>query len=287
MTIEELPPSFRCPDCGTWLPDSETTCPSCGRIRSLPIADVAGRPIGSGALIMGAGAAALLAVGILIGWTIGPPSGWAPSPSSANRSAVAQTSASSRVASTPRPSGPDTLARRHRAGSIEFSLTFGAGWESFGPEYPNYITKSVRGGQGAEALIYWTDLPGGFFAEPCHYLETQDAGPTGADLAAVVAAAPGTDLITGPSEVTLGGFPAQHVALTVREDVGCDPGFFFTYPNVYGGALWPETVPGDTIRVWIIDVEGDLLFIAGETHQDAGAGLGQDVDDIVQSIRFD
>ena len=290
MTIEELPSSFRCPDCGTWLPEAATTCPSCGRIRSLPIADVAGRSVSSRALIVGAGAAALLAVGILIGWTIGPPSGWGPSPSPALGSAVAQTSASSSVASTPRPSDPDALTRRHRAGSIRFSLTVGAGWESFGPEYPNYITKSATGGQGAEALIYWTNVPRGglpVLAESCYYLRTQRAGHSAADLAAVVAAAPGTDLITGPSQVTLGGYPAQHVALIVREDVGCDPGFFFTYPNAYGGALWPETSPRDTIRVWIIDVEGDLLFIAGATKPAAGAALEQDIDDIVQSIRFE
>jgi hypothetical protein len=102
-----------------------------------------------------------------------------------------------------------------------------------------------------------------------------------------VAAAPGTDLITGPSEVTLGGYPAQHVGLIVREDVGCDPGFFFTYPNLFEGALWPETTPGDTIQVWIIDVEGLLLFIAGETKPNASAALEQDVVDIVQSIQIE
>jgi hypothetical protein len=166
-------------------------------------------------------------------------------------------------------------------------LTAGTGWESFGPDYPNYITKSASGSQGAEALIYWTAVPVGPLAEPCHYLRTQQVGPSAADLAAVVAAAPGTDLISGPSEVTLGGYPAQHVALNVREDVGCDPGFFFIYPNTWGGALWPETMPGDTIRVWIIDVDGDLLFVAGETHRSASAALEQESVDIVQSVQFE
>ena len=222
-----------------------------------------------------------MGVGILIGWTIGLPSGWGPSPSQALASAFAQ---------TPGASGPPDASVSHRAGSLSFSFTVGAGWQSFGPSYPNYITRSVGRQEGAEALIYWTNLSGirvPMLAAPCHYLRTQRPGLAAADLAAVVAAAPGTDLISGPSDVTLGGYPAQHVALTVREDVGCDPGFFFTYPNVFGGALWPETAPGDTVRVWIIDVEGDLLFIAGETRPNASAGLEQDVVDIVQSIQFE
>jgi hypothetical protein len=73
----------------------------------------------------------------------------------------------------------------------------------------------------------------------------------------------------------------------VREDVGCDPGFFFTYPHVIGGPLWPETLPGDIIRVWIIDVDGDLFFIAGLTRPQAGAALEQDVDLILETIRFE
>ena len=150
----------------------------------------------------------------------------------------------------------------HRVGRLRFALTVGAGWEHF-------------------------DLPGGTLAGGCHYFRNQRTGPSSADVAAVVAAAPGTDLISAPSEVTVGGYPTQHVALAVREDVGCDPGFFFTYPNVYGGALWPETVPGDTIRVWIVEVASDLLFIVSGTKPDAGAALEQDVDDIVQSIVFE
>ena len=54
---------------------------------------------------------------------------------------------------------------------------------------------------------------------------------------------------------------------------------------MYGGALWPETLAGDTIRMWIVEVEGDRFFIAAETRC-ACVGLEQDVDDVVQSIQF-
>ena len=295
MTIEDLPSPTRCPDCGTWLPGEALTCPRCGRDRDLPVSGVAGRSVNSRALIVGAGAAALVAVGILIGWATGPPSSWGPSPRPALASAFAQASRSpspspiptSPPTSTP-TSRPSDARTRFNAASLDFSMTLDPGWETFGPEYPNYITTSIFGSQGAEALIYWMRIPrdgvDSNVGKACRYLRTQPAGRLGADLATVLAAAPGTDLISGPSDVRLGGRDAQRVVLRVREDVGCDPGYFFTYPNVYGGALWPKTLPGDTIRVWIVEVEGYRLFLAAETHGNLGAGI---VEDIVQTIRFE
>ncbi len=76
------------------------------------------------------------------------------------------------------------------------------------------------------------------------------------------------------------------MVLTVREDLGCDPGFFYTWQDLEWGALWPDTRPGDTIRVWIVEVDGTRLFIAGETNTDAGPELEQEIEQIVDSIRF-
>ena len=59
------------------------------------------------------------------------------------------------------------------------------------------------------------------------------------------------------------------MVLRVRETVGCDPGFFYTWQDWKWGALWPETRLGDTIRVWIVDVDGTRLFIEAETHRQA------------------
>ncbi len=58
---------------------------------------------------------------------------------------------------------------------------------------------------------------------------------------------------------------------------------------------------GDTIRVWIVEVHGTRLFIAGEVHADTGqdasdenvwtaaekAALGQEIEQIVDSIQFE
>ena len=62
-----------------------------------------------------------------------------------------------------------------------------------------------------------------------------------------------------------GGKPAKHVVLRVRKDLGCDPGFFFTWDASWGGAFWKETHAGDTIRVWIVDIGRTFLVLEAET----------------------
>jgi Tol biopolymer transport system component len=101
-----------------------------------------------------------------------------------------------------------------------------------------------------------------------------------------VAKAPGTELVAGPSDVTVGGLPAKHVVLTVREKNGCDPGFFFSWEDQDVGALWPHTVVGVTIDVWIVDVDGTRLFIEAETTRQADRDLQREIRQIVGSIRF-
>ena len=76
------------------------------------------------------------------------------------------------------------------------------------------------------------------------------------------------------------------MVLTVRENLGCDPGFFFTWRSQSGGAFWPGTSVGDTIKVWIVDVGEKRLFIQAQT-KDARSFLSYQIGKIVKSIRFD
>jgi hypothetical protein len=75
--------------------------------------------------------------------------------------------------------------------------------------------------------------------------------------------------------------------LTVREDAGCDPGFFYIWRDERWGPFWAYSSVGDTIRVWIVDVGGTLLFIEAETTKQAGSDLDREIQQIVESIRFD
>ena len=177
---------------------------------------------------------------------------------------------------------------------VPFSFRVPAGWERFSSIStdksaggPISFNQSVVGPQGAEAIIFWTSFPNGDYANPCARVLSPPVGSSAADLAAAVSTAPGTELVTGPANTTLGGRPAKHVALIVRENVGCDPGFFYTWRDVFGGAFWETTGVGDTIRVWIVDVDGTRLFIEAETTKQAVGGLEQEAQQIVESITFE
>jgi hypothetical protein len=163
----------------------------------------------------------------------------------------------------------------------------GVGWETYPQGEDTFlVSKSTSGPQGAEAMIFWAGFPDGTQADPCPRW-----GPwpseSSASAAYFVASSPGVELLSGPSEVTIGGFPAQHVIVIVREDTGCDPGFFYNWKAQTVGAMWDASLLGDTIRVWIVDVNGTLLFIAGETHPSPGSHVVEELQEIVESIVFD
>ena len=179
---------------------------------------------------------------------------------------------------------PDAIASQTVDG-VSFSFVIPAqGWEV---NDSVFMSKSTRGPQGAEAIIYWARFPEGALASACASVDIWPSPYSAADLAAAVASVSGIELISGPSDVTVGGIPAKHVALVVREDTGCDPGFFYNWRAPMGGAIWDRTYIGDTINVWIVDVDGTRLFIAGATHADAGADIWEEIAQIVESIRFE
>ena len=162
------------------------------------------------------------------------------------------------------------------------------------------ISKSMVGGQSAEAAVFWAGFRDGGQAVPCARVLGSAVGGSTADLAAAVARAPGTKLVSGPTSVTVGGFPAQHVVLTVREDLGCEPGYFFSWRprNVCWGACWTtDSSVGNTIRIWIVDVGGTRLFFDAETRtRPTSTGevapprvyrkVEQEIAEIIGSIRF-
>ncbi len=150
-----------------------------------------------------------------------------------------------------------------------------------------YISMDSTGSQGAEAVIYWTGFPDSADMDPCPNLLGLPRDASADTIATRMASAPGTELVSGPTDVIVGGHPAKHVVLTVRESFGCDPGFFVTWDPAAGGPGWWDTSVGDAIKAWIIDVNGKLFIVVGETTTDASAKLVQEVEDIVNSIRFE
>ncbi len=241
--------------------------------------------IAAAAVVAVAGISLVPSFGIVGGLPLLPSS--SPSPTEATGSASpAATSADS----------PD-LAHSLTVDGVSFSLRLpppklGHGWGMFGSLL---VSKSISGPQGAEAVVYWAGFPDGTEADPC--IDAPIERWTATDAAEYIASAPGTALVAAPEDVTVGGYPAKHVVVVVREEAGCDPGFFYNWKAQTGGDMWVNTVPGDRISVWLVQVGPRLLFIAGETHRDLVPGvaitdsgrarLEQEIQQIVDSIEFD
>lgn len=184
------------------------------------------------------------------------------------------------------PNGSVSVGRHSmiRSGK-SFSLEMPAGWSA-------HDGFRIYTQAGQAAFIFWTDgTPTNVYADPCTK-EPLDppAGDTPAELAAAISSIPGTDLVSGPSDVTIGGHPAQLVTIQVREDVDCLANeFFLWYRDPEGpvdGGRWPDAL-GDTINAWIIDVDGTIVWIDGSWGVNTTPALHEEMLQIVDSIQFE
>jgi hypothetical protein len=185
------------------------------------------------------------------------------------------------------PSG-DLAIGRHPMTLAGVPLTFNvaiSGWVSNGEWGIDRSTGMAPDGAG---FIFWsTQTPVGVFVDPCANRRGPSLGSSAEDLAAAVASLPGVDLVSGPSDVTVGGYPAKHVAITIREDIGCRAESFNLWYAPREDLARYASELGSTIRVWIVDVNGKLVWIDGETYKGAGPGPGQEIQQIIDSIQFE
>jgi hypothetical protein len=217
--------------------------------------------------------------------------------------------ASSSPSATPQPSSSPSPAAAYPAGPIAIGrysvavdgipLTFDVptrGWES----REVYLSKpDPEGPQVAQAIIFWTTFPGGWIDSsthtgayiPCIDLLGSPEGRSAGDLAAAVSSVSGTDVVSGPTDVSVGAHAAKHVELFLTYSAEpCGQGFFYGWDedkDPRGGAFWTRVIPGDTVRVWIVDVGGTLLFIEADTHWNAGPARELEIQQIVDSIVFE
>jgi hypothetical protein len=158
-----------------------------------------------------------------------------------------------------------------------------SGWEAY---RRILIAKSEVGPQGAEAIVYWTTFPEGTQVVSCG--PWSNAPLTTVDeLVDAVMTAPGIEVVAGPSDVSVGARPAKLLTVTVRDNLGCDPGYFFNWRAQGGGALWQMTQVGDTLRVLILRADESPFFVVGQTNADASRWLDDEVEQIMESIRFE
>jgi hypothetical protein len=167
------------------------------------------------------------------------------------------------------------------------------GWTSRGIEVApdgGNLTKSAGTGTAGAWMLSWSI--DGVYADPCGHLAAPPAGTSVADLADAVASMPGVEVVTAPTDVTVGGHAAKTVAIRIPADIGCGPSnFFLWYDNVRCGSdspchRWVSEVE-ETNRVWIIDVDGTRVWIEAETYKGATPEIVAEVQGMIDSIKFE
>jgi hypothetical protein len=204
-----------------------------------------------------------------------------PSPTRVPSSAPAQALAAIPPAG-PLASGRHRLVLQGTALSIELA---GSDWISNGVFG---IDKAAGVAADGAGLILWTNEADGIFADPCAGVRAPTVGPTIADLAGAIAAVPGTTLISGPTDVTVGGRSAKLVVLSIPDDIRCRAEeFYLWYDASKPDVARYATEIGSTIRVWIIDADGKRIQIDAETYDGAGPGPAEEIQQVIDSIQFE
>jgi hypothetical protein len=81
----------------------------------------------------------------------------------------------------------------------------------------------------------------------------------------------------------VGGF----AAFRVRRNQACQPGYFYRWRPPRSGTSWSGIEVGDTVRIWVVDLGTDRVFIEADTHASASQELATELDQIVASIRLE
>jgi hypothetical protein len=137
----------------------------------------------------------------------------------------------------------------------------------------------------------------GVFADPCVHEDLRTFAPSLAGEAEALASVPGTELVSGPTDVTVGGRAAKAVVIATPSDPACAISDFWLVYNTADAAQCGDvtvactsypTWAGETIRSWFVDVDGVTLAITAEVRDpDATPDLERELQQIVDSIQFE
>jgi hypothetical protein len=189
-------------------------------------------------------------------------------------------------------------SRRSDTGSVGFSFIVPtAGWSYDGfevirhPDSPQdtrlwfFLTSSMY----SDAMPFTPAV----FDDPCAHGTLQAFDASLAGQAEALVSIPGTERVSGPTEVTIGSRPGQAVAIVLPADLGCANSDFWLLFNASCGtpkidcSNYPNW-PGEALREWLIDVNDEILNVRAQLRDaEAGAELDAEIQDIVDSIQFD
>jgi hypothetical protein len=173
-----------------------------------------------------------------------------------------------------------------RVGSFtrrSFTVTVPAGWS----HEDNFVAKgNVWDGNG---VTFATWIVSHIYTDSCqHEGSLRQVGS--AELADALAEQTGHET-SGPTDVTLGGYPATRLEFSVSADFdasACDGSLIRLWPDAgpnenYGLPIYP----GQTTTVYVVDLAGEAMLVVAVRKEGSSASDVAELQKIVDSIRFE
>jgi hypothetical protein len=183
----------------------------------------------------------------------------------------------------------------HPEQAARFSFTVPDGWATAEGGWWVYrespqLPRDRFAGPGQVLLTIWTVSH--VYTDACHHEATLvDAGTTIDELASLLVAQKGR-VASAATDVTLGGFPAKRIELTVPADLDvttCDGGFIRFWPDAgpdeSGGVCCSDV--GSTDVVYAVDVAGDRFAVVARHQASTTAEELAELEAIVASITIE
>jgi hypothetical protein len=170
-------------------------------------------------------------------------------------------------------------------------LNLGGVHMTFAIANPGWVSNGDFGFDNEEehsGFIVWEDDADGVFSDPCTSTKAPPVGPSAADMANAIAGMSSIELVAGPEAFTIGGKPAQMVMVRMPDPLPCKyDQFYLWYDTTFSSHARYASKAGNTVRVWIIEVDGKRIQLDGEWEAEAPPAAAGELWDIVNSIHFD
>lgn len=167
------------------------------------------------------------------------------------------------------------------AGSnLEFTADLPAGWENFG------FGASKDASDPTAGLSFVVSHVENTFEDPCAPVQrTPKIGSTVEALVTAFREIPHTTA-TEPVETRVAGFDATYLEVAIPASLPCEPNEFDLWQEGPGAHWWVQQL-NETVRIWVIEVDGQRVAIVAHTYPNTSEESMAELAEILDSIVFD
>jgi hypothetical protein len=243
-------------------------------------------------LTFGLGAAAVVVIGLLIGYQL------LGSPSNLGGPGVEPTATPEPSVAEPTPSAAAELDGPFVLSPDKFPITVAftaPGWFVNDEQEVPAKNGDYSPPDGAYLFGPWHGFDFYIPEDPCEWKSTMPDTPatTLDEIVAALARQTSRD-VSEPVDVTVDGHPGKSITVHVPDDItmtsgeftGCDEGNFCTFGDGTGCHMWNAQGPGAIDELWFVDLDGEIFAMTGAYYPQTPANVVDELRAILASMTF-